>query len=64
MANDVNEVDNLKKVLGEPIAFNDANFTVKHGEILGFLGSNGAAKTTRSIASRLNKNETKKRELG
>ena len=106
MANDVIEVNNPRRAFDESIAVNDANFTVKQGEILGFPGPSGAGKTTtmkiltgllspssgsacingidvtkkpkvddisaiygslktiRGITSGLNKNETKKRELG
>jgi ABC-type multidrug transport system ATPase subunit len=64
MANDVIEANNPRRAFDELIAVKDANFTVKQGEIFGFLGPNRAGKTTRSIASRLNENETKKRELG
>jgi ABC-type uncharacterized transport system ATPase subunit len=64
MENDLIVANNLRTAFDKLIFVNDANFTVKHGQILGFLSSNGTAKTTRDIASRLNKNETKKRELG
>jgi len=46
MANDVIEVNNPRRAFDESIAVNDANFTVKQGETFGFLGSNGATKTT------------------
>jgi ABC-type uncharacterized transport system ATPase subunit len=64
MANDVIMVNNLKAAFDELIAVNDASFTAKHRGVSGFLDLNGAAKPTRSIASKLNKNETKKRGLG
>ena len=40
------EVKNLVKVYGDKRAVNDVTFTVKKGEILGFLGQNGAGKST------------------
>jgi ABC-2 type transport system ATP-binding protein len=39
-------VENLTKKYGDFFAVNDISFTVKKGEIFGFLGSNGAGKTT------------------
>lgn len=40
------EVKNLVKKFGDFIANDHLNFTVKKGEIFGFLGANGAGKTT------------------
>lgn len=40
------EVDNLTKKFGEFTAVNHISFKVKSGEIFGFLGANGAGKTT------------------
>lgn len=40
------EVENLTKQFGEFIAVKGISFDVKKGEIFGFLGANGAGKTT------------------
>ncbi|MGQ9684162.1 MAG: ABC transporter ATP-binding protein [Anaerolineae bacterium] len=40
------EVDNLTKRYGQHPAIQDLSFTVRKGEILGFLGPNSAGKTT------------------
>jgi ABC-2 type transport system ATP-binding protein len=40
------EVCNLRKVFGEFVAVDSVNFSVKRGEIFGFLGANGAGKST------------------
>ena len=40
------EVSNLVKAFGDFHAVDDISFTVKRGEIFGFLGANGAGKTT------------------
>ena len=40
------EVEHLVKAFGDFRAVNDISFTVKKGEIFGFLGANGAGKTT------------------
>ncbi|HEX2898857.1 MAG TPA: ABC transporter ATP-binding protein [Bacteroidia bacterium] len=37
---------NLRKVFGDFVAVNDISFEVMRGEIFGFLGANGAGKTT------------------
>jgi ABC-2 type transport system ATP-binding protein len=39
-------VDRLSKCFGERIAFTDVSFEVGQGEVFGFLGPNGACKTT------------------
>jgi ABC-2 type transport system ATP-binding protein len=39
-------VKNLEKRFGDFIAVNQISFEVKKGEIFGFLGANGAGKTT------------------
>lgn len=43
---DVIEVEHLVKAFGAFRAVDDISFTVKKGEIFGFLGANGAGKTT------------------
>lgn len=40
------EVQRLTRRFGEFVAVNDLTFDVRHGEIFGFLGSNGAGKST------------------
>jgi len=40
------EVQNLTKRFGSFTAVNNISFQVKKGEIFGFLGANGAGKTT------------------
>ncbi|MCF6280149.1 MAG: ABC transporter ATP-binding protein [Flavobacteriaceae bacterium] len=40
------EVENLTKKFGDFTAVNNITFKVKQGEIFGFLGANGAGKTT------------------
>ena len=40
------EIRNITKTFGEFTAVNDVSFTVAPGEIFGFLGTNGAGKTT------------------
>ena len=44
--NNVIEVENLSKLFGDFVAVNQISFQVKAGEIFGFLGANGAGKTT------------------
>src|SRR5271170_7691743 len=39
-------IKNLSKRYGEILAVNDLSFTVQPGEVLGFLGANGAGKST------------------
>ncbi len=40
------EIQNVSKRYGNKYAVNDVSFTIKKGEILGFLGRNGAGKST------------------
>ncbi len=40
------EVSDLNKTFGNFIAVNDISFNIKEGEIFGFLGANGAGKST------------------
>ena len=40
------EVEHLEKKFGHFIAVNNISFSVKRGEVFGFLGANGAGKTT------------------
>lgn len=40
------EIEHLKKVYGEKAALKDLSLTIKSGEIFGFLGHNGAGKST------------------
>lgn len=44
--NKVIQVEKLSKLFGDFAAVNDISFEVKAGEIFGFLGANGAGKTT------------------
>lgn len=44
--NNVIEVENLSKLFGDFAAVDQISFRVKAGEIFGFLGANGAGKTT------------------
>lgn len=44
--NNVIQVENLSKIFGDFKAVNNISFEVKQGEIFGFLGANGAGKTT------------------
>jgi ABC-2 type transport system ATP-binding protein len=44
--NNVIQVENLSKLFGDFAAVNQISFQVKAGEIFGFLGANGAGKTT------------------
>lgn len=46
MESSVINVDRLSKHFGEFIAVNEISFEVNKGEIFGFLGANGAGKTT------------------
>ncbi len=40
------EIDGISKRYGETVALRDASFEVRAGELFGFVGSNGAGKTT------------------
>jgi len=44
--NKVIQIEGLTKMFGEFTAVNSITFDVKKGEIFGFLGANGAGKTT------------------
>lgn len=44
--NNIIEVENLTKKFGDFTAVDSISFTVERGEIFGFLGANGAGKTT------------------
>ncbi len=46
MKDKIIEVEDLTKTFGDFIAVDDITFTVNRGEIFGFLGANGAGKTT------------------
>jgi ABC-2 type transport system ATP-binding protein len=46
MESKVIQVENLTKKFGEFTAVDNINFSVEKGEIFGFLGANGAGKTT------------------
>ena len=45
-SNKVIVAENLTKKFGHFIAVDDISFEVERGEIFGFLGANGAGKTT------------------
>ncbi len=45
-SDDVIVVSGLRKAFGDFVAVNGVDFTVKRGEIFGFLGPNGSGKTT------------------
>ena len=40
------EVYHLSKRFGDRVALNNVSFTVKRGQIFGFLGPSGSGKTT------------------
>lgn len=46
MPNNAIDVENLTKKFGDFVAVDHVNFSVKEGEIFGFLGANGAGKST------------------
>ena len=46
MKNAVIQVENLTKRFGDFTAVDNISFEVEKGEIFGFLGANGAGKTT------------------
>lgn len=46
MDNTILKVSHLTKKYGSKVALNDVNFEVKKGRIYGFIGENGAGKTT------------------
>jgi ABC-type multidrug transport system ATPase subunit len=47
MAKNVIEVRNLRMEFGSTTAVHDLSSEVRQGEILGFIGANGAGKSTR-----------------
>ena len=44
------EIDHVSKRYGEIVALSEMTFDVRAGELFGFVGSNGAGKTTMRIA--------------
>ncbi len=53
------EIKNLTKKFGDFIAVDNMSLSIKEGEIFGFLGSNGAGKSTtiNMVAGLLRSNE-------
>ncbi|MFV0484117.1 MAG: ATP-binding cassette domain-containing protein [Bacteroidales bacterium] len=60
------ELQNISKTFGEQKVLTDISFSVDEGEIVGFLGSNGAGKSTtmRIITGLLNADEGEVKVLG
>ncbi|MGH2110933.1 ATP-binding cassette domain-containing protein, partial [Aerococcus urinaeequi] len=44
--NNIITVNNLSKAFNQQVALNDISFSIKKGEIFGFLGPSGSGKTT------------------
>ena len=56
MSNNVIEIENLTKDYGNGRGIFNENLTIKQGEMVGFVGTNGSGKTTqiRRVCSRRN----------